>query len=97
MRGIPIKQHSMLNCERTAVAIMSVRGILDVFVTSDTVNGEVFRNFTEKHLIPQLQPFNGINPHSVVVMDNCTIHHVPDHRTSGCNGAFFANIFARFH
>ena len=23
-------------------------------------------------------PFNGINPHSVVIMDNCLIHHVPE-------------------
>ena len=27
-------------------------------------------------LIPLLMPFNGINTHSVVVMDNCTVHHV---------------------
>lgn len=23
-------------------------------------------------------PFNGINPNSVVVLDNCAIHHVPE-------------------
>ena len=23
-------------------------------------------------------PFNGINPHSVVVLDNCSIHHIPE-------------------
>ena len=23
-------------------------------------------------------PYNGINPHSVVIMDNCSIHHVPE-------------------
>ena len=22
-------------------------------------------------------PFNGTNPHSVVILDNCSIHHVP--------------------
>ena len=25
-----------------------------------------------------LQPFNGINPNSVVVLDNCSIHHVEE-------------------
>ena len=42
-----------------------------------TTNGDSFYEFILKHLIPQLQPFNGINPNSVVIMDNCTIHHVP--------------------
>ena len=23
-------------------------------------------------------PFNGTNPHSVVILDNCSIHHVPE-------------------
>ena len=23
-------------------------------------------------------PYNGFNPHSVVIMDNCSIHHVPE-------------------
>ena len=27
-------------------------------------------------MLPQLQPFDGINPHSVVILDNCSIHHV---------------------
>lgn len=31
-----------------------------------------------KCLLPLLQPFNGINPHSVVIMDNASIHHVDD-------------------
>ena len=62
----------------SAIAMLSVRGILDVLTVSDTVNGETFYKFTEKYLLPQLQPFNGTNPSSVVVMDNCTIHHVPD-------------------
>ena len=28
------------------------------------------------HVLPHLMPFDGQNPHSVVVMDNCSIHHV---------------------
>lgn len=80
LRGIPVKKHAMfVRGQRiSAIAIMSIKGILDVFVTSDTVNGETFYEFTEKHLIPQLQPFDGINPNSVVIMDNCTVHHVPE-------------------
>ena len=27
-------------------------------------------------LIPEMLPFDGVNPRSVLVMDNCSIHHV---------------------
>lgn len=29
-----------------------------------------------KHLLPHLMPYNGVNHHSVVVLDNCSVHHV---------------------
>ena len=80
LRGIPVKQHTMLvRGERTsAIAMISIKGILDVLITSGTVNGDIFYEFARRNLIPQLQPFNGINPHSVVIMDNCSIHHVSE-------------------
>ena len=28
------------------------------------------------NLLPHLMPFNGVNPRSVVIMDNASIHHV---------------------
>jgi len=31
-----------------------------------------------KSLLPQLMPFDSSNPHSVVVMDNCSIHHISE-------------------
>ena len=43
-----------------------------------SIYGETFCEFVEKSLVPQLKPFNGRNACSVVVMDNCTVHHVPD-------------------
>ena len=30
------------------------------------------------HLLPHLLPYDGINPHSIVILDNCTIHHVSE-------------------
>ena len=30
----------------------------------------------QKYLLPHLMPFNGVNPHSVLIMDNASIHHV---------------------
>ena len=43
-----------------------------------TSDGDAFYSFVQTHLITQLMPYNGINPHSVVIMDNCSIHHVPE-------------------
>ena len=78
MRGIPLRKHSLLvRGERVSgIAIMSINGILDVSVNKGTTNGDVFHDFVQKFLLPLLQPFDGVNPHSVVIMDNCSIHHV---------------------
>jgi hypothetical protein len=78
MRGIPLKKHTLLvRGERvSAIAIMSLSGILDVSIIKGTTNGDVFYDYVEKVLLPNLQPFNGTNPHSVVILDNCSIHHI---------------------
>ena len=39
----------------------------------------MFYSFVQTHLLPHLQPYNGINPHSIVVLDNyCSIHHIAE-------------------
>ena len=80
LRGMPLELPTMLvRGERTtAIAMMSIEGILDVHVTTGTSNGDTFCRFIEKCVLPYLQPFNGINPHSILVMDNCSIHHVQE-------------------
>ena len=35
-----------------------------------------FFDFLRGTLIPQLMPFNETNPNSVLIMDNCSIHHI---------------------
>jgi len=55
---------------------MSSRGIEDVDIYDGCINGEIFTNFIARSLVPILQPFDGKNPRSVVVMDNASIHHV---------------------
>jgi len=47
---------------------MSVKGLLDVKIINETADGECFYDFVQKYV---LTPFNGHNPHSVVIMDNC--------------------------
>ena len=63
----------------SAVGVMSAEGILDCHIVSGNVNADSFEEFVERSLLPHLiMPFNGVNPHSIVVLDNCSIHHV-DH------------------
>lgn len=59
-----------------AIGIMSLNGIEDVYISEENVNGDVFEDFVRTTLLPILMPFNGINTHSVVVLDNCSIHHL---------------------
>ena len=59
----------------SAIAFMSVNGLK---ISKGTTDGDAFYEFVQKHLLPQLLPFNGTNPHSVVIMDNCAICHLHD-------------------
>ena len=60
----------------SAIAALSCRGIVDVSITNQSVDGEKFYDFVRGCLIPNMLPFDGTNPTSVVIMDNCSIHHV---------------------
>ena len=60
----------------SVIGIMTSTGIPDLHVVRGGVDGDEFLNFLEKHLLPCLMPFNGTNENSVVIMDNCSIHHV---------------------
>ena len=52
------------------------QGIHDVQIVEGSVNGDKFESFITDTVIPILNPFNGSNSLSVVIMDNCSIHHV---------------------
>ena len=60
----------------SSIAMMSTMGVLDCKITAETVDGDIFYDFVQSYLLPHLMPFNGTNPHSVVVLDNAAIHHV---------------------
>ena len=40
------------------------------------MDGDLFAQFVEQSLLSILQPFNGSNARSIVVMDNASVHHV---------------------
>ena len=60
----------------SAIPVMTTNGIEDVFVTTGSVNGDTFVQFICECVLPILLPFNGINSHSIVIIDNASIHHV---------------------
>ena len=49
---------------------------LDIEITEGTVDGDLFVHSVEHTLLPILQPFNGKNPRSIVVLDNASVHHM---------------------
>ena len=78
LRGLP-PVGVMLNLARkrfSAIAAMSINGIEDVTIYEETVNSEVFSSYIEQTILSLLQPFNGSNPQSILIMDNASIHHI---------------------
>ncbi len=66
-RGITPRDHRLLRRGKrySAIPLLSMEGIHDVYITEGTMNGDRFEDFLQKCLIPILQPFNWINPLSV--------------------------------
>ena len=42
----------------SAIGIMTTEGVEDVFITDESVDGEVFLFFARNHLLPIVQSFN---------------------------------------
>ena len=80
LRGFPAKDFKFLSRGRrySAIGALTTTCLLDCYIVEGTVDGDVFYNFVQSTLLPYLLPFNGINPNSVVVLDNCSIHHLDD-------------------
>ena len=78
LRGKPAMVTKLLKRGQCVSAIvgMSHNGIIDFYTTLSTVNSDSFLKFVQNCLIPVLKPFNGVNEHSIVVLDNAAIHHV---------------------
>jgi hypothetical protein len=60
----------------SAVAAMCSDGVIALEMDGGTYNGDKFVEFITGTLIPEMCQFDGSSPRSVLVMDNCAIHHV---------------------
>ena len=62
----------------SAIAAMNSAEIICYKLCEGSVNGDVFYRFIQENLLPNLLPFDGYNVNSVVIMDNCSVHHVSE-------------------
>ena len=66
----------------TAIPVISMEGVHDVYLHQGNMNGDSLFCFVEKCLLPILLPFNWHNLRSVVILDNASIHHVQEVKDS---------------
>lgn len=80
IRGITPKDHRLLvrGTRFSAIPVISTDGVHDVYLCEGNVNGEIFAEFVQHYLYGFVQPFNWVNKHSVIIMDNASIHHVDE-------------------
>jgi len=62
----------------SAIAAISSTGLLEVELTTGSVNGDKFFDFVRGSLIPHMLPYDGTNEKSIAVLDNCSIHHTTE-------------------
>ena len=78
LRGMtPVHTRFLAKGRRVScIAAIAHDGLVAVETTRDSVDSTVFFNFVRGSLIPNMLPFDGSNPRSVAILDNCSIHHV---------------------
>ena len=59
-----------------AIPIVSLEGVHNIYLKEGATDGNRFVEFVRNCLLPVLQPFNGVNSRSVVILDSASIHHV---------------------
>ena len=85
----PTKWRNLFRGEHVSTIVaMNNKGVLDYNTVTGGVSAATFDYFIGTCLLPHLQPFNGVNPCSIVVLDNASIHHASDMlpyvRDAGC-------------
>ena len=77
IRGLTPVTHKFVVYGRriSAIGVLTTEGVEDAYLVEGNVNGDTLQ-FIQRSLLNIIQPFNGSNPKSVVVLDNASIHHV---------------------
>ena len=82
LRGMTPTSHRLLARGKrvNAIAALSSSGVVAVDIITETVSGKEFFDFLRGTLIPNMMTYNGTNPHSIIIMDNCSVHHIAEVR-----------------
>ena len=62
----------------SAIAAISTSGLVGYELHTGSVRDEEFHDFVRGTLIPNMNPYDGEADNSILVMDNCSIHHVEE-------------------
>ena len=62
----------------SAITALTKDGILATELRTGTTDSDTFYDFLRGWLIPSMHPYDGVAPKSILIMDNCSIHHVQD-------------------
>ena len=78
LRGLPPVYHRLLvrGTRISTIAAIGCEGLVTFEMITGTTNGETFFDFIRGSVIPRMHPFPA--PSSVLVMDNCSIHHIQE-------------------
>ena len=68
-------------------------GLVPCEVYTQSVDSDIFFDFIRGNLIPQMNIFDGTSPKSIVIMDNCSIHHVPEVEQIFTDGGIVVSSF----
>ncbi len=77
LRGKPATASKLMVRGHRVSAIVGI-SCSGFHTTVTTVDAEKLKLYVEDALVPYLQPFNGVNAHSIVVLDNASIHHAEE-------------------
>lgn len=77
----------------SAIPVASTAGLLDVGIYRGNVNSDVFLGFVHDHLAPNVLPFNGINPRSIVVMGMFIALDQNAYRITRLSNYYFSLLF----
>ena len=62
----------------SSIAAISCSGLIGYELQTGSVRGAEFFDFVRGTLIPNMNPFDGYSDNSILVLDNCSIHHVAE-------------------
>ena len=80
LRGKPVKAQKLVvrGEHLSVIAAITTKGLLALKIVRGSVDGDTFYEFVCTDLLPKLIPFNGTNCNSVLLLDNCSVHHVQE-------------------